>query len=380
MEDTIEQVWKQKKNKLLGARSQIIRMPNNKKRVEMIDAFYNLLHYYSHGTTASLNENYDKFNIEYGNEKYFQYVCQDTAKNLNMIEDNAKVLYDKYKKIVDTYKDNDFCMYRYYGFVKTNPKVLEQAVWDFLQTLGDDVFSIYYNMLLGGNIIRSPEKMANYLGVSYDANPIDNSSVVVIDYPKYLEYYFTIVHEIGHCYQFYLQRNQRDYSTFNPYNEVTSILFEKLFKEYLLNNHIIKDDFQIDMIDHAGLLKHSSVTKVLCDEFAKDDFKLINPFDLSYMTKRPIEELASEVVNDCANLPIDEVNLDIGLMTYSFGHVVAANYLERLKNNFDEEWKNYKNFICTVNYLPMSEVIEDVFDTEIVEESIKKFVKSYHER
>ena len=78
--------------------------------------------------------------------------------------------------------------------------------------------------------------------------------------------------------------------------------------------------------------------------------------------------------------PIDDVNMDLSIMTYSFGRVVATNYFEKLKNNFDEEWKNYKNFICTVNYLPMNEVIEDVFDTEIVEENIKKFTKSYQSR
>ena len=38
------------------------------------------------------------------------------------------------------------------------------------------------------------------------------------------------------------------------------------------------------------------------------------------------------------------------------------------------------DFICTVNYLPMDEIINEYFDINLIENNIKKFIKSYRGR
>jgi hypothetical protein len=44
------------------------------------------------------------------------------------------------------------------------------------------------------------------------------------------------------------------------------------------------------------------------------------------------------------------------------------------------EWKNFKNFICTVNYLSMKDVLDKCFDINLIKDNIKEFTKSYRER
>ena len=52
----------------------------------------------------------------------------------------------------------------------------------------------------------------NYLGVAHDTQPIDDPNIVIKNIGNEFDFYLTIVHEVGHAYQFYLQRNQRQFS------------------------------------------------------------------------------------------------------------------------------------------------------------------------
>ena len=54
--------------------------------------------------------------------------------------------------------------------------------------------------------------------------------------------------------------------------------------------------------------------------------------------------------------------------------------MKKFENDFDVEWHNFKDFICTVEYIPMNEVIEEYFDIDSVKDEVKKLTKSYRER
>ena len=137
---------KQKESILLKNKCHILRMPNTKEKVNMLDAYYSLLQYRQIVMGEELYE--EQFDIDNDfSQKYERYIFKDTEKRINEVEANAYLLYDKYQKIIDAYKANGFCEYEYIGFNKVNKKEMEKSIWDFFSILGDDVLKIYYNMI-----------------------------------------------------------------------------------------------------------------------------------------------------------------------------------------------------------------------------------------
>lgn len=363
---------------LLKNKSHILRMPNNKKKVEMVRAYFSLLGYYSMVTGEDEFDEVINLDDDFI-EKYYEYVAKDTKKNIDAVAANAPKLYEKFSEILDTYKDNDFCKYAYIGGSKINKSKMENALWNFFSSLGDDVLAIYCNMALSGNIY-STNYLMDRLGYSMDAAPIDKGCIAVQNIPYYIDFYTTLAHEVGHCYQFYLQKNQRNCAMFDPYCEITSLLFEKLFIEYLKNNYVVKDTSLLELENHLGFVNNLSVSKTICKLFKDDKIGVINPYSLSYTCMFKKEEVEKMIHDDCGYVEPFHTDPELIEIHYSFGDIIARHFIEKLKNDFDTEWNNYKDFICTINYLPMKEVIDKYFDLDLVKDDVKKLTKSYRER
>lgn len=366
-----------KKNKLLKIKSHILRMSDNKKKSEIIDAYSRLLQYYSE--VKQDNSIYDTFDIddEFAG-KYDRHLNSAMKKIIREVNQNAPVLYNIYQKIIDIYKTNDFCSHEYNVFVKTNINKMAEMVYGFCASLDDDVLKIYNNMLNRNNIFLSNNSF--YAGFALDTIPLDYPCIVLENIPKYLLFYSALVHEIGHCYQFYLQRNQKNLASFNPYCEITSLLFEKLFATFLKDNYAITDTFYHELEDHVYFLNDVSIAKALSKLFINRQIGNINSYDLSYDTSVDLDKLLNEISLDCGYIMPNKVDLCLDEFHYSISNIIAMYFYEKLKNNFDMEWKNYKDFICTINYLPMNEVINEYFDINLVEDNINKFIKSYRKR
>ena len=366
-----------KKARLLKAKSYILRMPNNKKKAIMIDAYDRLLQYY--GELTCDNIEYNSLCID--NEiplKYERFICRDTQKIIDDVTQNAPSLHSIYQIIIDIYKNNNFCSYEYNAFDKVSISKMAEVVYNFFASLGNDVLNIYLNMINHDNILLS--NTSDCSGYALDTIPLDYPCIVIENIPKYLQFYGVLVHEIGHCYQFYLQRNQRNFSNFNPYVEITSLLFEKLFCDYLVNNYVIKDRLQYDLEDHVYFLNDVSISKVLSKLFINRKICSLNPYNLSYNTSVSSDNLFSEIINDCGYIMPNKLDLCLDEFHYSISNIIAMYFHQKLKSNFKVEWQNYKNFICTINYLPMDEVIDKYFDIDLIEDNIKKFIKSYRGR
>ena len=366
-----------KKNRLLKAKSHIIRMPNSKKKAIMVDAYCRLLQYYDE--LKSESDVYHNLSIDsdFANI-YEKYVVSDMQKIIDDVSENAKSLYEFYQKIIDIYKKNNFCSHEYNVYVKTNMPKMANLVYDFFASLGNDVLGIYSNMINNENILIS--NCCDCAGYALDTIPLDYPCIVVENIPKYLQFYSTLVHEIGHAYQFYLQRNQRNFSSFNPYVEITSLLFEKLFCDYLMKNYAIKDTLYNDLEEHVYFLNDVSISKTLVKLFMDKKIGRVNAYDLSYQCNAKEEDVFREIVNDCGYIMPNKLDLCLDEFHYSVSNIIAMYFHEKLKNNFSTEWKNYKDFICTINYLDMDEVINKYFDIHLVEDNIKKFIKSYRGR
>ena len=198
--------------------------------------------------------------------------------------------------------------------------------------------------------------------------------------PYCIDFYTILAHEVGHCYEFYLQRNQTNYSSFKPYSEITSMLFESMFLEYLKENHLLENPRMEYLEEHINGLNNLSISKFICQLFRDKKIKLIDPLSLKYNYDGTKEDIQKSVIDDCGYIKPFYYKAQLTEINYSFGRIISNYFLKRLKKDFDAEWKNYKNFVCTVNYLPMSEVIDTYFVLDLYKEDIKTLTKSYHER
>jgi hypothetical protein len=225
---------------------------------------------------------------------------------------------------------------------------------------------------------------------------------------------------MGHAYQFYLQRNQKSFSMLSLYVEVTSHLFEKLFLDYLNTVNETKYCLQYIEEDYSYYLNSISSSKVLCKLLQNKNIKEINGYTLDYDCYVSPEKRNEDMEKDCGyiiikkdiykkmkyddvvckdkkeflelerkkaeekelfdSLPKNQSCVEFRDLKYAIGRSLAICFHEKLRNNFEEEWKNYKNFICTVNYLPLNEVVEDYLDDKVITGTFKRFIKSYRER
>lgn len=374
--DVLDVLW-EKRDILLKNRDHILKMPNNKKKAEMIQAYCSLLDYYQTISGDIGEELYidGEFAL-----KYFKCVYNDSVKRLSELKSNAQTLYDIFQKIVDSYKENGFCEYQYIGTLRVNKDKMSIAIDKFFSLLGEDVYKVFYNIMSGGNIASCSDTLIGRVGYSLNTTPIDNASIVVLNIPSYLYYYSTIAHEVGHCYQFYLQENQRNYSPFDPYCEVTSMLFDKLFIKYLSDIHMIENKEELDLEDNIYFFNNMCISKALLKLLIEKKIRFINPMDLSYTCKISEDEIKKEIINDCSYIKPRRIEPELYEIQYSFGDIISSFFYDKITADYETGWKEFKDFIRTVNYLPMKEVIEKYFNYEKINNDIKKLTKSYRER
>ena len=371
--------FKNKKKKLLGLKKQIMNMPNNISKINKTEGYDQLLGYLRE-IEAIKNNQIDKYSIdEEFSIKYDRHVIKKTQNKITEVMRLAPYLFIKYSWLINEYKKNDFCSFEFSVNGKVNKDEMYDYLAEFLNLLGNDICKLYNNMVSGNNIYLYPE--FNSLGVSLNSITVDNPCIIIDDIENYFDFYATIIHELGHCYQFYLQRNHTHLESFNPYTETTSLFLEKLFIEFLKTKNRYKNivkDYELE--DHIYFLNDISISKALCKRFIEKDIGDINAYDLSYKTNTSYEDLLIEVTKDCGYIMENKLNLSLTEFHYSLGNIIATYYLKKMKNDFYGTWKEYKDFICTVDNYPLKEILDEYFDMDIMNDYIKKFVKSYRGR
>ena len=368
-----------KKKKLLSLREVIMRMPSNMNKVNMIDGYAGLLSYYKEVCGLTLEETKEYDIDEEFLSKYDKRITKSTQNKIDEVSNVAPTLYQKYEDIINEYKRNGFCSYEFSLFKRVNPEKLYKIVADFFKFLGPDVAKLYNQIITNNNIFLLDD--CDYSGVSMNALSVDNPCIIIRNAENYLSYYFTLVHEMGHCYQFYLQRNHKHIESFNVFCEVTSLLFEKLFLAFLDNEKKLKKImFNSDINNHLYFLNDLSVSKVLCELFMTNDIKNIDAQDLTYQSSTPKKELERRMSLDCGCILSNKKDFDLTAFHYSIGEVIANYFFNKMQSDFDSGWKEFKDFICTVDNYPLKEVLDKYMDIDSYKEKINTFTKSYHSR
>ena len=368
-----------KKKKLLGLKKTIMHMPNNIQKVNVIDGYAQLLGYYREvcGLTNKEAKSYD-IDKEFVS-KYNKKLCAATQRKINEVSELAPYLYLKYNTLIREYQRNNFCSYEFDVYDKVNQNKMYDLVGEFFQVLGIDVCKLYNKIILNNNIflINSDD----YVGISMNALSIDNPCIILRNVENYLNYYYTLVHEMGHCYQFYLQRNHLHLESFNPFMEVTSLLFEKMFSMFLASKKIYdKSLFDVELENNIYFLNDLVSSKIICELMMKKDVRNIDIYDLSYESSVPLKELQRKMAMECGYIMANKLDFCLSEFHYSIGEIIASYFINQMQNDFTKTWKEYKNFICTVDNYPLKEILDKYMDIELIKENINTFVKSYRTR
>ena len=379
MEDLNEKIFNNKKNKLLKLRELIMRMPSNSIKVNMIDGYSGLLGYYREicGLSEKESKDYD-IDTDFVT-KYDQRITKATQNKIDDITRVAPYIYKKFDDIINEYKKNNFCSYEFGLYHKVNKDKLYKLVADFFKYLGNDVGKLYNRIILNDNIFLLDD--CEYSGISMNALSIDNPCIIIRNVEEYLTYYFTLVHEMGHCYQFYLQRNHQHLECFNPFMESTSLLFEKMFFKFLEDRHeCTKELFDYDIENHIYFLNDLASSKVICELLMDRDVRNIDTYNLSYESSVPIEELQRRMVMDCGYIMGNKLDFSLSELHYSIGEIIASYFMNKMNSDFNNTWKEYKDFITTVDNYPLEDIFKKYIDTNLIKNNIKEFIKTYRAR
>lgn len=367
------------KSKLLLVKNRLLRMPNNIRKANAVDGYANLFTYYKEicgfddSDCPELDLDDDLIS------KYDRHVVKKTQMKLAEVSKLAPYLYQRYNKLIKIYKDNNFCSFEFSVMGKVNKEEMYNDLEEFLLFLGKDVCELYNKMIKGNNIFVAED--FDVLGVSMNSISIDNPCIILSSEEKYFDFYVTLIHELGHCYQFYLQRNHTHFESFNPFMESTSIFFEKLFIEYLRSkNKYKKDLFDYELEDHIYFLNTISSSKILCDLLSNKDLFDVDAHNLTYKTSTPYDKLIRDMTNDCGYIMENKFDFCLTEFHYSIGVIVAKYFIKRIKEDYKKGMKEYKDFICTVDNYPLKEILDKYFDMDLMEHDIKTFIKSYRTR
>lgn len=205
---------------------------------------------------------------------------------------NYLVNYDFYKKssnvVLNSYKDIDYnFLYKNVLCKKFSYDEADLILRDFFSKIGNKYYDFYLKLINDDKIYMNyPDK--DYAGLTYSIDSIQKSYAVCSSSVMSLGSMSTIVHEIGHCYENYLQYN--NFSNSSSFDgilyEVSSCFFELLFIKYLCNERIFLNDALVLNDDYyKNLYYYMFEIGVVCDfkEFncdfytrLKDDKDLID--------------------------------------------------------------------------------------------------------
>ena len=373
--------FRAKKEKLISIKRTIERMPNNIERMRLINGHTYLLKYLC--KTREIKENemlkYTLDNDFY--KDYFNKVANETSNQFIRVYDSSSNLCSKMQGVVDVYKDNDFCSFECTHFYGVNKDKMYKYLNEFFKYIGNDVLNLYNKMCDDNNIAITPcYRYAN--GESINTIQVDNPSIIINDFEKYFYYYTTFAHEIGHSYQAYLQRNQNCFERFNPFIETTSLLFESMFIEFLKTKNFDKKiiaDYEID--SHTYFLNNVSIALLLIELISMGELHGIDFRTLKYQVNNySYEDLTNMIESNCGSIKLNRKDLPLSSIQYALGNGISMYFLNKMKNDFEGTWKEYKDFITMSNYTSLDEILDKYYNVNVIKENINGFIKSYRNR
>lgn len=343
--------------------------------IEMLESYYQVLF------EISGEEDLETADILLKNKKLrdkkFEERQRLHKKNINNFIENKDMHGFFSGKILDLYNED----FKYFTPKKLslNEENMAEIICEFLDeefNQADKFIELAKNgCIFKAGINPDTDSVVETAGYTIYNYVTKNSTVVVSNDPKIWDVNMMriLVHEFGHVSDNFdrnnVSRNRNSqYYWLSSYAEVYSMLYEKLFFDYLIKNNIYKENaltglkrFYIDIYDNFNSVEYLS---------SLDDNLLVNE---RYKQKN---NLADQIqIDENGNPYISSAVLDNFNETklYSYGGILAS-YFAKLKHDDIEKFK--KNF---VNF---KQKRFGLFDFNIFEEigtNVDEIIKIYNE-
>ncbi len=249
-------------------------------------------------------------------------------------------------------------------------KKFKEIFMEFLKKYKLD--GLFEKLVKRRNIYITQENDNNTKGFSL-YNPLNDEGRIFISKFNYnMDSMFTLAHEMGHIYDYkMLEKNQRKrnkfmYVTF--YAEVISILFERLFLNYLFKNNIYVDEARI-LFDRStdnknDFLLTTYILNLLDDEiFLSGKYHYMSGKEVYRCIKNNFKGIgAKEFLSDFEYFDVSEN------FTYVYGDIISLilqDIVERyglendvVKEFFEERYKSFDESFFERNNITPEEYIK----------------------
>lgn len=227
----------------------------------------------------SMDPNYEcgisSQSVEY--QKYRDRLLKEKERRVEEVleaNDENGILAKKYVSICDEVSFKEFIEADL--SVKSEEEYME-LFRDFMGSLGRDAYTKYNELIRNESILCMP--IENYGGVCWDF-PTLSKQVVVTDEDRGQYSYLAIAHEVGHAVHFHAL-NQVGRRTFevNTFGESMSILFEKMYENYLEKN-----GFKVLGLKNFTLSQRlgEAASIDMCSSATKKGYAVFNGYDVVF--------------------------------------------------------------------------------------------------
>ena len=300
----------------------------------------------------------DAYYLFKGNKKLFssfkdRYVSSAKKYSENFIKN--KDFHNEFsRRVLNKFKKN------FPYTIRRDLNLKEEEMLDIMYSFLDDEFDNsdeFRKLVEGGKIFlsdlsdedSSTEKTGGYTMYNYVTN---NSMITISDNKmiKDIKLMSILMHEFGHVMddieksKFRSRKEIINYNFTSSYVEVYSLLYEKLFYDYLINNNIYRD---------SALYNLGSFFEGIYYNFIELFYATI-PDNISIDSNRHLKY-------SCAEYDNVELGIEYGLrnnVSYGYGGVLA-NYLASIKHENEDR---FNNKMINFNNARFGIFDEDIFD------------------
>lgn len=235
-------------------------------------------------------------------------------------------------------------------------KELFKIMNDFFQGLGNDVYNIFIKLWENNYIkIINNKKNFNYSGASYDITSFSDFRIVLVDLKDPTLLYHTFVHEVGHCYDFFRNKTNKNINKYNIFEEVVSTVFEKLFAYFLIENGYYKQYGYDNLLQ----VKQYILKMNLINSFVNNAYKnkqII--FNKTIIGEFEISDDAFFDIDDQTLDFIDQYETKISNYFYVLADIISNNLVSMYFLDKKKGLIEIKNFITTMHQYSVLENLQ----------------------
>ena len=291
-------------------------------------------------------------------DEYYDYVYRDSMKIIKDLYSNSDVLSQINNKLIYFYRDNNY--YDDYSLYD-NPVNSEKTFMlleEFFKFLGNDVYSLYLDLKKNNHLF-----FVNDLSMEaccFDTSFQDNDYIFTSNYKNDFQLVCNVCHEMGHAYQDYLLRNQTNFATYNLYSEFFSLLFERIFCKYLVDNNLYQEECCNDKLScYNGLLYQTIAAEMINCSLAYNTISYDDIYQENYNNLCINQDLLQNFEELFDN---DDGTLKWESQVYVIDNILGSIFYRQIEKNFQQGFRNAKEFIMKAKYLDTREVLLDCLD------------------